>query len=57
MFIVKRTSPSGGTQYLVEGVTTRYRWAKMAKSSARLFSTKSSASRLAKQFEGTVASI
>jgi hypothetical protein len=50
MFIVKRTSPSGGTEYLVEAVHSRYRLAKLSKTSARQFSTQRAASRLANEY-------
>jgi len=57
MFIVKRTSPSGGTEYLIEAIATRYRFAKVSRSLARQFSTKSSASRVAREHDGVVGSL
>jgi len=54
MFIVKRRSLSGGTEYLMEGVTTRYRWDKKQKTTARVFKTKRAAFRNAKVRGGRV---
>jgi len=44
MYIVSRSSFSGGAQYVVEGVATRYRWDKVAKNRAHVFGSKSAAS-------------
>jgi len=57
MFIIRRCSKSGGSQYLVEGVHSRYRWSKTAIQSARKFTTKSSATKLANTYGGDVVSV
>ena len=57
MFVVRRTTPTGGSsQYLVESVVKKgaYSWQKVAKVNARLFTRKSSASRLANTYMGVV---
>ena len=58
MFVVRRTSPTGGSsQYLVSTGTNSYAWRKVAKKSARLFTTKAGASRVANTNEGIVTSL
>ena len=48
MYIVKRTSLSGGTEYLIEAVHSRSRWDKKTKSLARRFASRSHAYMLAR---------
>jgi hypothetical protein len=54
MFYVKRQSRSGGAEYLIEGVSSRYRWAKVPKTAARMFSRKWNAARVARRVAGNV---
>jgi hypothetical protein len=56
MFIVSRTSISGGQEYLIEGLSG-LRWDKVEKRSSRRFKNRSSASRTARRFRGAVTSI
>jgi hypothetical protein len=53
-FIVKRTSLSGGTEYLVRASEGGYRWDKVARKSVHKFGSKSTASKNARQFDGVV---
>lgn len=48
MYIVKRTSLSGGIEYLVEAVNSRNRWDKKTKSLAHRFASRSHAYMLAR---------
>ena len=54
MFYVKRQSRSGGTEYLISAVNSRYRWAKLPKTSARMFSRRWNASSVASKVAGAV---
>ena len=53
-YVVKRISTSGGTEYLLPGVKTKYRWGKTAKELAVRTSLRT-AGRLASQIGGRVA--
>lgn len=53
-FIVKRTSQSGGTEYLVTAATGGYRWDKVSRKAVHKFGSKSSASKNARLHGGIV---
>jgi len=57
MYIVKRVSLSGGMEYLISGVSTKYRWVKEKRSVAKRFTTRSGASRVANRYAGSVKAI
>jgi len=52
MFIISRTSKSGGEEYLIPARFSYYRWAKRKKKKAKLFMKRSTAKHNAKKYEG-----
>lgn len=54
MYIIKRTSVSGGTEYMVPAHHSRYRWEKKTKGMAHRFASRSHAYLLAKNANARV---
>ena len=54
MYIIKRTSWSGGEEYLIEAVNSRYRFEKKTKKLAHRFASRSHAYQLASDSDARV---